>query len=105
MSKRYWLIRRHGCDEVFERKVKLGTFSDRQIREVLRALAAKELSFTEIIGAYAKRGTVNANDLLEIQKGFNDPTYTCGSGVTFFTASIVDEEGKLIAYPKLPETA
>lgn len=55
MSKRYWLIRAHGCDEAFERKVRLGEFSDRQIREVLRALAAKELSFNEIIGAYAKR--------------------------------------------------
>ena len=69
-----------------------------RFREVLRALAAKELSFTEIVGAYAKRGTKNANDLLEVQKGFDDPTYTCGCGVTFFTASIVDEDGKLITY-------
>ena len=69
-----------------------------RFREVLRALAAKELSFTEIVGAYAKRGTKNANDLLEVQKGFDDPTYTCGCGVTFFTVSIVDEDGKLITY-------
>jgi hypothetical protein len=71
------------CDEPFAHKAGLGEFSDRQIREVLRALAAKELSFTEIVGAYAKRGTKNADDLLEVQKGFDDPTYTCG-GVTFF---------------------
>jgi hypothetical protein len=98
MSKRYWLIRGHGCDEPFAHKAGLEVFSDRQIREVLRALAAKELSFTEIVGAYPKRGTKNANDLLEVQKGFDDPTYTCGCGVTFFTASIVDEDGKLITY-------
>jgi len=61
-------------------------------------VAAKELSFTEIVGAYAKHGTTNANDLLEVQKGFDDPTYTCGWGVTFFTASIVDEDGKLITW-------
>ena len=93
MSKRCWLIRGHGCDESFAHKVELGEFSDRQIRKVLRAL-----SFTEIVGAYAKRGTKNANDLLDVQKGFDDPTYTCGCGVTFFTASIVDEDGKLITY-------
>jgi|SRR5580704_11482907 hypothetical protein len=102
MSKRYWLIRGHGCDKPFAHKAGLGEFSDRQIREVLRALAAKELSFTEIVGAYAKRGTKGANNLLEVQKRFDDPTYTCGCGVTVFTASIVDEHGKLIAYPKLP---
>jgi len=37
---------------------------------VLRALGAKELSFTEIVGAYTKRGTKNANDLLEVQKAW-----------------------------------
>jgi hypothetical protein len=105
MSKRYWLIRGHGCEEPFVYKASLGEFSERQIREVLRALVAKELSFAEIVGAYAKRGTKGANGLLEVQKSFADPTYACGCGVTFFTASIVDENGKLIAYPTLHETA
>jgi hypothetical protein len=105
MSKRYWMIRGYnGTETIFEIQAGLAQFSDRQIREVLRALAAKELSFTEIVGAYTKRGTKKANDLLEVQKRFDDPTYTCGSGVTFFTANIVNENGKLIAYPKLHET-
>jgi hypothetical protein len=103
MSKRYWLIRGYGCAEPLTHQAKLGEFSEGQIKGVLRALAAKELSFTEILGAYAKRGTERANDLLEVQKSFADPVYTCGCGVTFFTASVVDEHGKLIANQKLPE--
>jgi hypothetical protein len=31
MSKRYWLIRGHDCDEPFAHKAGLGEFSDRQI--------------------------------------------------------------------------
>ena len=55
---------------------------------------------TELIAELAE----TAGYLLEVQKGINDPTYACGCGVTFFTASIVDEDGKLITYraPRWP---
>jgi hypothetical protein len=94
MLRRYWLIRGVNCEPEFQMQVNIGQFGDRQIRELLRALAAKELNASETVGAYAKRGTKTANDLLRVQKGFDDPIYMCGCGVTVFTATVVDESGK-----------
>jgi hypothetical protein len=100
MSKRYWLIRGNdGFKTIFETKVKFGQFTADQIHNLLKALTAKKgLTCEEIVGAYAKRGTKIANDHLIIRYDF--PTYMCGSN-PFFTASIVDESGKIIPKPKL----
>jgi hypothetical protein len=100
MSKRYWLIQGHDSFEsVFKMKVGIGEFTSDQIQDLLKALAAKTgLTFQEIVGAYAKRGTKIANDLLAVHHDF--PTYMCGSNPTF-TARIVDENDKLIPRPKL----
>jgi hypothetical protein len=38
------------------------------LKELLRALAAKELSPQEVIGAYAKKGTRLSNGLLDIRQ-------------------------------------
>lgn len=105
MSKRYWLIRGYNStEEIFKQQVGLGQFTENQIKHVLRALAAKEgLSLSEIVGAYATRGTTIANDRLAVQKYADSHTYTCGSN-PFFTASVVDENGKVIPYPTLPQT-
>ena len=102
MNNRYWRIRGYdGFNIIFEMKVELGQFSDRQIQDLLRALAAKEgLSYREIVGAYAKRRTKIANDLLEVRKDANSPVYTCGSD-PYFTVSLVDEKGKIIRYPRV----
>ena len=101
MSKRYWLIRGHdGFKTIFETKVSLGQFTADQIQDLLKALTAKMgLTCEEIVGAYAKRGTKVANDHLAVYGDF--PTYMCGSNPVF-TASIVDESGKISPKPKLP---
>jgi hypothetical protein len=100
MSKRYWLIRGNdGFKTIFETKVKFGQFTADQIHNLLKALTAKKgLTCEEIVGAYAKRGTKIANDHLIIRYDFT--TYMCGSN-PFFTASIVDESGKIIPKSKL----
>ena len=100
MNKRYWLIRGYdGLKTIFERKVELGQFTDNQIQHLLQALAAKAgLNFAEIVGAYAKRRTTISTNLLAVHKGSNQPTYMCGSDPRF-TASVVDENGKIIVYP------
>ena len=102
MNKTFWLIRGHdGFKTIFERKVKLGQFTVDQIQNLLQALAAKAgLDFDEIVGAYAKRKTKIANGLLFVHKDPRHPTYMCGS-VPVFTASVVDENGKMIVYPKV----
>jgi hypothetical protein len=101
MSKRYWLIQGYdGLETIFKTKVGIGQFTSDQIQDLLKALTAKMgLTCDEIVGAYAKRGTKIANDLLAVHHDF--PTYMCGS-TPVFTASIVDESGKIIPKPKLP---
>ncbi len=101
MNNRYWLIRGYDGETFFEMKVGLGQFTDAQIQHLLRALAAKVgLSFAEIVGAYAKRRTKISNTLLEVQRAWNRPVYRCGDGPTF-TASVVDENGKIISFPNV----
>jgi hypothetical protein len=93
MSNFYWLIRGHdGFKTIFEMKVSVGQFTRDQLHQLLKALAAKAgLTDTEIVGAYAKRRTKIANDLLKVHDDF--PTYMCGCGQTF-TATVVDESGR-----------
>jgi hypothetical protein len=99
-TKRYWRVRGHdGFKTIFETTVGLGHFSDDQIQRLLQALTAKAgLSFTEIVGAHAKRRTNIANELLAVHKDFAYPTYRCGSNPVF-TASVVDENGKISRNP------
>jgi hypothetical protein len=96
MKKRYWRIRGYdGEKEIFAANVGLGQFTEGQIKHLLRALAAKAgLTDAEIVGAYAKRKTKLANDLLCVQKDFNYPTYMCGDNPTFI-AGVVDDQGKI----------
>jgi hypothetical protein len=100
MNKRYWSIRGYDSTKlIFEMTVKLGQFNEGQMRRLLQTLAAKEgLSYSEIVGAYARRGTPNSNDLLAVHKDFSQPTWMCGSN-PHFVASVVDEKGKIIRSP------
>ena len=102
LTKRFWRIRGYdGVKTIFEVKVGLGQFTDGQIQHLLRALAAKEgLTFGEIVGAYAKRGTKISNDLLTVHRDMKYPTFMCGLD-TVFTASVVNEDGKIIVNPNI----
>jgi hypothetical protein len=99
MSKRYWLIEGYdSCTKLFEKKVGIGQFTDGQLRQVLKALVAKRLDDCEIVGGYAKRGTKIATTTLDVQH--DRLTYSCGCN-PFFTARIVEEDGKSIPKSKL----
>lgn len=82
-AKRCWRIRGYvSTTEIFNQSVPIGQMTESGMRELLRALAARDLSPLEVIGAYAKRGTRISNGLLEIRTE-NQPEkrrtiYTCG---------------------------
>lgn len=87
---------------IFEMMVPLGVFTDGQMRDLLRALTAKaSLTNEEIVGAYAKRKTKIANDLLEVLRDTRYPTFLCGVN-PHFVASVVDDHGKIKRHPPLP---
>ncbi len=102
MKKLYWRIRGYdSLKQIFDRTVELGQFTENQIKDLLMTLAARAgLDYDEIVGAYAKRRTRIANDLLSVQKDSQYATYYCGSN-PHFAASVVDEHGKITRYPEL----
>jgi len=91
---RYWRI--EGFDSstpIFETKVKVGYFSNQQIEVLLMALAAKAgLEYDEIVGAYARKGSKIANELLTVQRDGPWPVYSCGSN-PHFVARVVSDDG------------
>ncbi|RSL15565.1 hypothetical protein EDE15_1056 [Edaphobacter aggregans] len=90
--KRCWRIR--GYDSltlIFDQSVPTGQLTEGNMKELLRALVAKDLLPSELIGAYARRGTKIHNRFLEIQKE-NLPEkrrvlYTCGEN-PYYTADV-----------------
>jgi hypothetical protein len=70
MPKRYWRIRGYRkFDTILDVTLPVGSMTDGQVQELLKYLAAKEgLSYEEIVGAYVKRKTKSAHDLLHVQK-------------------------------------
>ena len=102
-AQRYWQISGYqSLTPIFEMRVPVGTITDAQMVDLLKCLTAKVgLTYEEIVGAYAKRKTKQANDLLEVRKTSLMPEYTCG-GNPYFVAIVVDEDGKRIPVPQLP---
>lgn len=78
-------------------------FSTRQMKELLRALAARSLSAQETIGAYARRGTKTANNLLEVIKDGPNPTFLCGVN-PHFIANVVAGDGKIATGPVISKS-
>jgi hypothetical protein len=80
MTEQYWRIRGYNdsSDLIFDRMIPYGSISSTQLTELLKCLAAKaRLSYDEIIGAYVKRRTRLANDLLDVQQSHSplEPDY------------------------------
>ncbi len=98
--KTYWHIEGYdGLNKIFDKKVIWGCYPGKSIQNVLRALAARGdpkggLNFDEIVGAYAKRKTNIANDLLKVSLDFNHQTWSCGD-TPYFLARVTfkDEQG------------
>ena len=93
MKRRYWHIEGYdGLTKIYDRKVKVGYFSENQIKNLLMALAAKAgLNFDEIVGAYAKKRTKIWNELLSIRKDGPHPIYMCGENPHFIARVVVED--------------
>jgi hypothetical protein len=74
--------------------------SEGQVQEFLRCLAAKTLDYDEMLGAFVKRRTRMAHDLLQVTKNGPFPEYNCGNEPSF-TAIVVDETGARLKYPQV----
>jgi len=93
MNQKYWHIEGYDSTKnIYDIKVKVGCFSETQIKALLMTLAAKAgLNFDEISGAYAKKNTKISNELLLVQKDGPAPNYTCGDN-PYFTARVTIED-------------
>jgi hypothetical protein len=92
--QQHWIIRGYeSTKKIYERQVKEGVFSERQIEALLMALAAKDLSDDEILGAYAKKHTSISNDLLAVHRETTRYMFWCGQN-RYFTAEIAEHKGK-----------
>jgi hypothetical protein len=103
MAKRFWRIRGYKkfCT-IIDLTIPVGKLTENQLQAMLKCFAAKEgCSYEEIVGAYVKRNTTMAHEILHIQKNGPYPEYLCGNDPSFI-AIIVDETGDRIKYPPLP---
>ncbi len=87
---RYWHIEGYeSLTKIYDRKVKIGHFSEKQLQSLLMTLTAKAgLSFDEIVGAYASKRSKISNNLLFIQRDLY-PVISCGDN-PHFIARVVD---------------
>jgi hypothetical protein len=92
MVKRYWQIKGYdSMDEIFSCKVEVGSFP--RINHLLQALTAKAgLSYNEMIGSYAKRGTKRANNLLNVHHDGPSRSIMCGSNPHFIARLVVEDD-------------
>jgi hypothetical protein len=93
MPKAYWKIEGFdGVTKIYDRKVALSQFSYDQVQALLKALVAKAgLSLDEVVGAYARRRSKIANDLLEVHRDGQHPVFLCGSN-PHFVARVIHEQ-------------
>jgi hypothetical protein len=91
--KRYWRIEGYESQtKIFEKTVDVGQFTINQMKELVKALAAKAgLNYGEIVGAYAKRGTKIANQLLEVHRDGPPRTFSCGINPHFVARIVKDK--------------
>jgi len=92
-TKKYWrIVGFDSTTKIFENLVPLGTFSQKQMAEALRVLAARAgLTFEEILASYAKKNAKGYRVLLEVQVE-SRPRFSmsCGSN-PYFIASVVEK--------------
>lgn len=89
-KQKYWVIT--GWDsttKIYEKTVKLGCFSENQMKNLLRTLTAKHgLTDNEIVSSYARKNTKIASPLLlEVQVYGKPYCLSCGTN-PYFTAQV-----------------
>jgi hypothetical protein len=104
VTTRFWRVRGYDSIELLlDITVPVEHFSMAQMSDLLRALAAKSLSAQDTIGAYARRGTKTANNLLKVIKDGPNPTFLCGVN-PHFIADVVDADGKIATGPVISKS-
>jgi hypothetical protein len=94
--ERCWRIRGYdSTTEIFDQNIPVGQMTESNMKELLRALAARGLSPREIIGAYARRGTRISNGLLDIRRE-NQPekrrtNYICGDNPHYIATTTTSD--------------
>jgi hypothetical protein len=110
----HWLIRGYDSQTLIaEIRVSFAQIAPRRLESLLKALTAKVcLSFDEIVGAYASKGTRIANDLLAVTYDHRTNMYSCGTNPYFIakrvpnpTASLQEALRSFPAAPSLPREA
>jgi len=88
---KFWKIEGYdGLTKIYEKEMKIGCYSEKQIRAVLQSLVAKAgMDFDEIVGAYAKRRTRIANNLLHVHKDHRNYHFMCGVN-PHFSARVIE---------------
>ena len=89
MATQYCHIRGYeGLEMVLDKKIPLGCLTTEQLKGLLRCLTARpSLSNEEIVGAYVKRRTKLAHDLLLICKHGPYHEYSCGTDPHFIAVN------------------
>jgi hypothetical protein len=95
-AKYCWQIRGYdSTTAIFNQTIPVGQITTSNLKELLRALAAKSLSPQEIMGAYAKRGTRTFNGFVNIRCEHDQvkrrTIYSCGQNPHFVATTIAME--------------
>ena len=92
-KKAYWrIVGYQSTRKIFETELPIGLYTDKQMSNVLRVLAAKAgLNYEEILDSYVGRNTKRYRSLLEVQVQ-SKPKFClmCGSN-PHFVASVIEK--------------
>jgi hypothetical protein len=92
-KRKYWrIVGYDSTEKIYEDKVLLGCYNEREMSHLLRALACRKgLTFREIVDSYARRNARRYKPLLEVQRQ-SRPKFClmCGSN-PHFVASVIEE--------------
>jgi len=92
-TKKYWrIVGYDSTTQIFDKLRPLGTLSQKQMIEALRALVARAgLTFEEILDCHAKKNAKTYCALLEVQvESHPNFSMSCGSN-PYFVASVVEQ--------------
>ena len=93
-KRKYWqIIGYDSTRKIYEDKMLLGCYTERDMEALLRALASKAgLTYVEIVDSYAKKNTRRYRSLLEVERdtGPHKFVLSCGSN-PYFIASVIEE--------------
>ena len=94
MRQTHWLIQGYDSQtKIYERRISIGQLTEKQVEALLKALVSKAgLTFNDIVGAFVKKRTRIANQLLAVNRDGPGPRFMCG-GNPFFTARTVSDRG------------